>query len=289
MPVSGAAWIDKLPTEMSGQRRLLRGLLSFCEAERTARWLVLGCSVARGAGDYLSDLDMAIGVQADDFAATVAQVHQAVDSLADLVESYQHQLPSVPDEHARIFAQYSDRSQLDLVVFPAAYVRNRPLAGAVALYDPDAVITTRPYREPPTPAQVREWAFHGWCTLADAGKYLRRGSAWEVLGRLDNARDQLWRLHAVAGGVPDPQFGLTSILDFAPDEIPAGLAATVTDLDPARQASAALQIAAGLDEVGRRLPDYCRADLPEAMARYVLGDLRAVSNAAASWSPAPPG
>ena len=60
-------WVEQLPNEMAGQRRLLRGLLSFCEAEESIRWLVIGCSVARGAGDHLSDLDVAIGARDDDF------------------------------------------------------------------------------------------------------------------------------------------------------------------------------------------------------------------------------
>jgi hypothetical protein len=278
MVVTGNAWIDQLPEEMTGQRSLLRGLLSFCEAEETARWLVIGCSVARGAGDYLSDLDMALGVSDEDFAAAVANVHRAVERLGELVDSYQHQLPAVPGPHARIFAQYADRSQLDLVVFPAESVRGRPFAGGVALYDEDALIETRPYREPPAPAQVREWAFHAWCALADTGKYLRRGSPWEALNQLNNAREQLWRLQAVAGGVPDPQFGVTSILDFAPERVPPEMASTVADLDQARLISAAQLTATLLDQLGSRLPLAARADLPEAMARYVIGDLRQLAS-----------
>jgi hypothetical protein len=27
------------------------------------------------------------------------------------------------------------------------------------------------------PEQIREWAFLGWCALADLGKYVHRGSA----------------------------------------------------------------------------------------------------------------
>lgn len=273
MPVTDTTWIDHLPDEMAGQRTLLRGLLPFCAAEESIRWLVLGCSVARGAGDYLSDLDLAIGVRDDDFAAAIPKICLAVEGLGELVDSYQHQIPSVTTAHVRIFAQYADRSQVDLMVFPAS-ASGKPFAGVVALYDPDAAIVSRPHREPPTPAQVREWAFHGWCALADVGKYLRRGSAWEAFIQLNNARDQLWRLKAVADGVPDPQFGVISILDFAPGMVPPDMTATVTDLDPARLVSAAQHLANLLDQLSKQLPAEHRTALPEAMARYVISDLR---------------
>jgi hypothetical protein len=278
MPVSDRTWIDQLPAEMAGQRTLLRGLLSLAEADESIRWLVIGCSVARGAGDYLSDLDLAMGVRADDFAVAVPRIRLAVEGLGELVDSYQHQLPAVTAAHVRIFAQYADRCQVDLVVV-AASASGEPFAGVVVLYDPDAVLMTRAHREPPTPAQVREWAFHGWCALADVGKYLRRGSAWEALIQLNNARDQLWRLQAVAEGVPDPQFGVISILDFAPETIPPGMAATVADLDQARLVSAARQLANLLDRLGEQLPAEHRAAWPEAMARYVISDLRQLTAA----------
>jgi hypothetical protein len=273
MSVSSVTLIEQLPDEMAGQRMLLRGLVSLCEAEDSIRWLVIGCSLGRGAGDYLSDLDVAIGVRDDDFTSTIPKIHLAVDDLGELVDSYEHQLPEVAGAHVRIFAQYSDRSQIDLMVFPASRGANA-FAGAVALYDPDAMISTREHREPPTPAQLREWTFHGWCALADVGKYLRRGSAWEALLQLNNARDELWRLKAVADGVPDPQFGVISILDFAPETIAPGMAATVADLDRTRLVSAAQQLAKLLDEFGQQLPAEHRAALPDAMAKYVISDLR---------------
>jgi hypothetical protein len=272
MSVTSMTWIEQLPDEMAGQRMLLRGLVSLCEAEDSIRWLVIGCSLGRGAGDYLSDLDVAIGVRDDDFTAAIPKIHLAVDGLGELVDSYEHQLPAVAGAHVRIFAQYSDRCQIDLMVFPASRGANA-FAGAVVLYDPDAMISTREHREPPTPAQVREWAFQGWCALANVGKYLRRGSAWEALMQLNSARDELWRLKAVADGVPDPQFGVISILDFAPETIAPGMAATVADLDRARLVSAARQLANLLDEFGQLLPAEHRAALPEAMARYVISDL----------------
>jgi predicted nucleotidyltransferase len=273
MSLDGRAWIDQLPDEMAGQKMLLRGLLTVCEDENSIRWLVIGCSIARGAGDRLSDLDLAIGVRDEEFDTAVPEIRTAVERLGDLVDSHQDKLPSVAAAHARISAQYADRCQVDLMVFPAS-ASAEPFTGVVALYDPDAQILTRAYRQPPAPAQVREWAFHGWWALADVGKYLRRGSVWEALIQLNAARDQLWRLQAVADEVPDPQFGVISILDFAPETISPGMAATVTDLAPARLVSAARQLADLLSRVCQQLPAEHRAVLPDAMARYVISDLK---------------
>jgi hypothetical protein len=272
MDLRGRDWIGQLPAELAGQRAILEGLLELCEDSESIRWLVIGCSLARGAADRLSDLDVAMGVRDEVFGPVTAGVRRAVGRLGDLVGSYHHQLPGVPGIHERIFAQYADRCQLDLVVFPAS-VPGGAIPGVVVLYDPGAVLVTADEQRPVTPGQVREWAFRGWCALADLGKYLRRQSPWEALERLHEARTQLWQLAAAAGGVPHPQYGITSILDFAPGQIPAGMPDTVADLDPARLLSAARRLAALLSETGRRLPAEQRAALPDAMARYVTDDL----------------
>jgi hypothetical protein len=275
MPVSGRKWIAALPAELDGQRRLLAGLLDCSEADRRIRWLALGCSLSRGAGDRLSDLDAALGVSDADFDAALPAVRCAVDGLGDLVDSYQHQLPGLVSAHERIFAQYADRCQVDLVVLPASAASRLP-PRTVVLYDPDDLVGVSAGAGPVSPQQVREWAFSGWCALADLGKYLRRGSAWEALGRLGEARAWLCQLHAAALGVPDPQYGLTSILDFAPDRLPDGLAATVSGLAPVDLLAGALQTAAMLAEAGRGLTAEQRAALPSAMARYVTSDLAAL-------------
>jgi hypothetical protein len=276
MDHDGRAWIAQLPHELDGQRPILDRLLNLCEAVDGIRWLVIGCSVGRGAGDGLSDLDVAVGIREGAFPAIAAEVRRGVDRLGDLVESFQHQLPGVTVTHERIFAQFADRCQVDLVIFPAS-VEAGAIPGVVVLYDPDGRIVIA--SEPPaavTPAQVREWAFLGWCALADLGKYLRRQSPWEALARLGEARDQLWRLWAVALDVPS-RYGLTSILDFAPGGVPAEMEATVADLDPARLLSAGQALAALLADIGRRLPADQAAALPTAIARYIVADLASIT------------
>ena len=275
MNTRGLDWIDDLPPELAGQQALLRGLLALCDADDRISWLVIGCSLARGAGDRLSDLDMAMGIRDEDFEAARPDLRRAVDGLGELVESYYHQLPGLAQAHERIFAQFADRSQVDLVLFPAS-VPGGSVPDVVVLYDPDDRLVTAAERKPVTSGQVREWAFGGWCALADLGKYLRRGSTWEALARLNEARAQLWQLWAVTLDVPDPQYGLTSILDFAPGQVPASFEGTLADLDPGRLLDAARRVAALLHEAGERLPDDQRAALPGAMARYITVDLEQI-------------
>jgi hypothetical protein len=275
MNTRGLDWIDDLPSELAAQRGLLRGLLALCDADDRISWLVIGCSLARGAGDRLSDLDMAMGIRDEDFEAARPDLRRAVDGLGELVESYYHQLPGLTQAHERIFAQFADRSQVDLVLFPAS-VPGGSVPNVVTLYDPDDRLVIAGERKPVTSGQIREWAFGGWCALADLGKYLRRGSTWEALARLNEARAQLWQLWAVTLNVPDSQYGLTSILDFASGQVPASFEGTVADLDPGRLLDAARRVAALLHEAGERLPDDQRAVLPGAMARYITADLEQI-------------
>jgi hypothetical protein len=276
MDDDGRAWIARLPDELHRQRSILDRLLNLCEAVDGVRWLVIGCSVGRGAADGLSDLDVAVGVRDEAFPAIAAEVRRGVDRLGELVESFQHQLPGVTVTHERIFAQFADRCQVDLMIFPRS-VDAGTIPGVVVLYDPDGhiVIATEPSAAV-TPAHVREWAFLGWCALADLGKYLRRQSPWAALARLGEARDQLCRLWAIALDVP-ALYGLTSILDFAAGGVPPGMEATVADLDPARLLAAGQALAALLADVGRRLPADQAAALPTAMARYIVADLASIT------------
>ena len=276
MDGDGARWIEELPAGLAAQRGLLRGLLAFSRADPDVRWLVVGCSLARDAGDWLSDIDAAVGVAEERFDSVFPRVRSAVDGLGELVESYHHQLPGVTLTHERIFAQYADRSQLDLVVYPDTVFAGS-IPHVVVVYDPDdllAVPEAAGGAAVVSAEQIREWAFQGWCALADLGKYVRRGSAWEALERLHEARAQLWQLWAAARGVPQPQYGLTSVLDYSPGSLPAGIEETVSDLSLGSLLAAALRVAELLVEVGGQLGAEQRAVWPTAMGRFVVEDLR---------------
>src|SRR5450755_541194 len=99
MDLRGRDWIGQLPAELAGQRAILEGLLGLCEDSESIRWLVIGCSLARGAADRLSDLDVAMGVRDEEFPVITPGVRRAVGRLGDLVDSYHHRLPGVPGTH----------------------------------------------------------------------------------------------------------------------------------------------------------------------------------------------
>ncbi len=277
MNLDGSRWIADLPAGLAAQRAILRNLLAFCQSNPDARWLVIGCSLARGAADWLSDIDAALGIDDEQFSVALPRIRRAVDGLAELIDSYHHQLPSLDIPHERTFAQYADRSQLDLVAYPASTAAGS-IPNAVVLHDPGHLLAV-PEPGPPDPVppeQIREWAFRGWCALADVGKYLRRRSPWEALDRLNESRAQYWQLWAAARRIPSPRYGLTSVLDYAPRHLPPGIEDTVSDLDPARLLTAAQDLAGHLSAIGTHLTDAQRAALPSAMARYVISDLTAL-------------
>src|SRR5262245_47299288 len=140
MTAAGHDWVEGLPAELAGQRAILRRLLAACESNQAIRWLVIACSIGRGAGDWLSDLAMGMGVRDDVFGAALSDVRQAVDHLGNLVDSYHHQLTGLTSRHERIFAQYADRCQVDLVVVPASQALG-PVRDQVVLFDPDNNVT----------------------------------------------------------------------------------------------------------------------------------------------------
>lgn len=277
-PPAGQDWIDALPDELSGQRALLTGLLGICAADPVIRYLMIGCSLGRGAADRLSDLDTGIGVAAEgrEFDAAWPRIHRAVDGLDGLVGSVAHRIPEVRAQHVRIFAQYADRCQLDLVIMPAEPDFRVP--HAVALYDPDGlVVSGAPDGPPPGAEEVREWAFLAWAYLADVGKYLRRGSPWEALARLNDARGQAWKVVAAADRVPQARFGFISILDFAPEAMPPAMAGTVAGLDLAGLLAASRRLARLLTETAARLDEPAWAGQPAAMGAFVTADLDALA------------
>jgi hypothetical protein len=280
---SGRTWLESLPGELAAQRRIMTGLMEFCEATPLVSSLSVGCSLGRGAADALSDIDAALGVAAGGGDAGDAQVlamEAAVvamlPSLGPLIDVLRHRVGAADRLVRRIFAQFADGTQLDLAILDESGVRRGGAApDFISLYRaetmPDAGL---PGNEPPsayavTGEQVREWAFLGWCALIDADKYLRRSSLWEAHNRLHEARHHIWALHAAAVGALYPRHGLSQVLDHDPRNLPPGIESTVAGLDPADLRRAAQASASVLTRVSAAAARRCPAELPSPMARYV--------------------
>ena len=283
---SGQEWLARLPTELAAQRHIMAGLMEFCAATPMVTSLSVGCSLGRGAGDELSDIDAALGLAAErgpagagQIVAMEAAVTAMLPTLGPLVDVLQHRIGR-PDQFARrIFAQFADGTQLDLAVIAEAEVRRGDAApDFVALYrraTPPALDLTNdaPPATAVTGEQVREWAFSGWCALIDADKYLRRGSLWEAHNRLHEARHHIWALWAAATGAIYPWHGLSQVLDHDPKHLPPGIDSTVATLDPAELRQAAQASATILTQVSAAAAQRHPAELPVAMARYVASAL----------------
>ncbi len=190
-----ASWLESLPTALGGQRQLVQGLIDWCERDPDARWLVVGCSVALGNADALSDLDVAMGVTEGQVEVVVRRFVEAASHLGHLVECFDHRLGEVVFPHRRVFVQFADRTQVDLFIAEAS---NNNVPGTVTLYDPDNTVTKRDSPPPDLAAAAWTWACLAWEALANLGKYLRRGSIWEARDRPEAARGHLWQLWAFA-------------------------------------------------------------------------------------------
>jgi hypothetical protein len=226
---------------------------------------------------------MALGIADDAWPSALAVVPDLLARCGTLVDLLDHAIPEWGDRpHRRFIAQFVDGVQADLVGVPASARSGRPI-GSVALYDPDGhlgnLVEPRVFR--PTPADVREWSFLAWMALLDLDKYVRRGSAWEALVRLNEARAHTWKLWAVAESIGYPLFGLTVLLDSNPS-LPPGMDATVAGLDLDDLANTARALASQLTIASRAAAVTADGDNAPAIAAYAkrrLAELRTRSPA----------
>jgi len=290
--LAGRAWLAALPNELAAQRRIMAALVDRCEVWPLAITLVVGCSLGRGAADELSDIDAALGVDAERGEAGAGRVETAegmlvaaLPEMGTLVDVLRHQVERPGEWIRRIFAQFADGTQLDLAIVAASQIAERFRAGGapdfVTLYQApvpsaggDAPSGDAPGAETAaayavTGDQVREWAFDGWCALIDADKYLRRGSLWEAHSRLHEARHRIWVLWAAAHGAMYPWHGLSQVLDHDPGSLPPGIESTVAGLDAVGLRRAARASAGILAEVSASAAGRYPTDLPAGMAAYV--------------------
>ena len=212
------------------------------------RFLELGCSLGAGGGDELSDIDAAVGY--DD--VVVSELFDAAKAFAERIgtpiDLVVHRMDGWAADVCRVAAEYPGALQLDLVFMPASSRPGLP-DRSIAVADKDgrlSVAVTSPRRLPPGPDTVREWVVLGWWAIATADKYVRRHSPFEALQAIDEARSHALRLWAAGHGVPYAEFGLTSLLDFPPFELPSGLAATYAVPDDVDAVAAANRATADL-------------------------------------------
>ena len=172
-------WLEALRSRLPGHAALLDALLAVCRGDDRIRVLELQCSIARGAGDELSDLDLGIGVRDAAWEAVADELPDRLRRFAATVDLLAHTIPEWGDRpHRRLFVQYVDGRQIDLVVRPAGGLNGR-VPGAVVLYDPDGRLAEERTVgvATATPEDVRTWEGLGWELLANVAKYLERGSA----------------------------------------------------------------------------------------------------------------
>jgi hypothetical protein len=264
-------WLDTLPAELGRQWRVLRSLLDFCIADGDARWFTVSCSLARGAGDELSDVDCGIGVIDGTVGDSTGRIFEHLTKNTEIVDVLRQSWGSAAAPGVRLFVQFADGAQLDLVVMNASLRAGRA-PDEVVLSDPDGLLATSftPSPDRVTAEQIHEWTFLAWIALADANKYLVRGSVWEAHNRLHEARDRIWALWAAAKAARYPVFGLSQVLDRDPNDLPPGIEATVADLDPVRLRAAVLASGQVLELTSRLAASAFGARLPTAMAEYCL-------------------
>lgn len=269
-------WVEALPEELSAQRRLLAGFLDHCERAQAVRWLLVGCSLARGAADGLSDLDLAVGIDPQAFTGADEDLRLALASLGEMVTCFAQDWPASRPLR-RYFALYRDRTEIDLTVSEATGIVHLP--AAVVLYDPDGLVeVVSDAILAPRPEEVRLWAASAWEALLNLGKYVRRGSPWEARHQLEEARALLFQLWAHAEGVAQARFGVTALFDLEVPRLPAGIERTLAGLHLAELASAGHALGELLELTQQRLVAG-GADLADELAHYVRDDLAQLEGA----------
>lgn len=264
--------LDDLRGRLPRHAALLNAMRDVVAADERWRWLQYGCSLGAGGGDELSDIDAAIGyidISGDDLFEAARGFALDAGEPTDFVV---HRMAGFPDDSCRIAAEYADGVQLDLVLVPADYYPGLP-DRSVAVLDKDGALAT-PWvsnaSRPPTPERCREWVVLGWWALSNVAKYLHRGSPFEAELALAEARALALQLWAAGRGVPYSYFGLTSLLDFPPFELPDGLAATyAVPSDPDAVRAAAHAAASLLESAAALAAATLGADLDSRLGPVV--------------------
>jgi len=236
-------WLRSLPDALARHSEVLERLLDEARRDERIRILVVGCSIGRGVADELSDIDALLAVAPEHWSRYVddlAVVSGRLGSVTDM--SHKRVSPSGGDPYQLAWVLYDSGVQLELVI-AQAQGEVRPRRDWVVLHDPDDRVKEAQPDRYATSDEVREWAYDAWSTLLLCAKYLKRGSLWEALETLHGARTRIWRIWAAARRIPDPQYGVTAVLDSVDPSPPPGIEATQAPLEGAALAKAALACA----------------------------------------------
>jgi len=249
--------------------RLLDALRGVVDGDDRLRWFELGCSLGAGGGDELSDADVGIGyteIPSPELEAFALSVAGAVGPPVDAIV---HRMDGWPEDVCRVAAEYPDGVQLDLVFMPASH-RDALPDRTIALADKDGQLAKQRVSRssrPPSHEVARQWVFLGWWALSAADKYAVRKSWFEAVEALAEARKHMLCLYACGNGVPYPQFGLVSLLDYPPFELPDRLAETYcSPADPDAVVAGLRTCAALLHQATGSAASQLGANLDSAMA-----------------------
>ena len=260
-------WISGLGPELAVQARLAEALLAAVEVDARWEWLELGCSVAEGRGDSLSDLDVGLGHVGEQPPPT-GEVSDMLCGLGAVVDLSAGLWNGVP----RWWVQYEDGGQIDLVALPATSRIGRA-PGSVALLDRTGRLgdTFTPQALHASAGDRRGWLLDGWEALSNVAKYLQRGSILEAVEQIHRARTDVFRLWATGEGVDYPVFGLTSLLDAAEAGLPDGIETTYPSADDSAVLVAALATATLLAAAGRHADPQLQSPMQEFVAKRLEG------------------
>jgi hypothetical protein len=240
--------LASLRSRLPRHAALLDSMSDVVTRDERWRFLEVGCSLGAGGGDELSDIDAGLGYDGIDVDTLYDAARQFAAQIGDPVDLAVHRMEGWPDDVCRLAAEYHGGLQLDLVFIPAGRRSGMP-DRSFAVVDKDQRLTvevTPPTRLPPSIEVAREWVVLGWWAIATADKYVRRNSLFEAVHAIDEARNHALRLWAAGRSVPYAAFGLTSLLDFPPFELPSELAATYAVPDDVDAVAAANRATADL-------------------------------------------
>lgn len=236
----------------TGPWELVERLRSWAEATSWCEWLELAGSLARGAGDELSDVDAGLGVliEGGSYAERRDAALEAARGFATVADTLVQHLGTAEKPADHLVVQYSDGRQLSVVVMPAGERPGLP-PGSRALLDRTGRLATPfvPSSATADDEQQREWAYLAWWALSDVAKHAGRGAVWRAVESLHEARTHAWRLHAARLELDYPGFGVVSV-ENVDGERPVAMDRTLpASADPADLLAAARVLADVLDEL----------------------------------------